>query len=43
MPLAEVDDDDDDLHVITLEEEFLTLYPRKDIKDLHDTDEVVLD
>ncbi|XP_057442175.1 uncharacterized protein LOC130733903 isoform X2 [Lotus japonicus] len=39
MPLAEIDDDDDEVRVITLEEEFLKLYPRKNISELNDTTE----
>lgn len=41
MPLAE-SEDDDDVHILTQEEEFLTLYPRKDLKELNETEEVVL-
>ncbi|XP_057433924.1 uncharacterized protein LOC130726638 [Lotus japonicus] len=38
MPLAE-SEDDDDVHILTQEEEFLTLYPRKDLKELNETEE----
>lgn len=41
MPLAE-SEDDDDFHILTQKEEFLTLYPRKDLKELNETEEVVL-
>lgn len=41
LPLAEAVDSDD-VPVITLEDEFLKLYPRKDIRELNDTVEVFL-